>query len=165
VKASARGAWTAEVRRIYEPAGERRARAEEQLARSAFPNVKVTAIEVSDPHDIEKPFVTRIAASATGFASPSGAGLHFSPFGQRQSYVEAYAQLSQRSLPERLPAPLQSSIVTELELPSGWSATLPEGVHESGPQGSYEISYAREPGKVVSRLSLTLNGGLLRALC
>jgi hypothetical protein len=123
--------------------------------------VRVTAVEVSDPHDIERPFVTQIAASATGFASQSGAGLHFSPFGQRQSYVEAYAQLSKRALPERLPAPLQSSIVTEVELPAGWTATLPEGVRESGPQGAYEVSYARTPGKVVSRLLLTLNGGLL----
>jgi tetratricopeptide (TPR) repeat protein len=161
VKASARGSWTAEYRRVYEPAGERRARAEEHLARSAFPNVKVTAIDVSDPHDIEKPFVTQIVASATGFAFPSGAGLRFSPFGQRQSYVESYAQLSKRALPERLPSPVQTSIVAQVELPPGWTATLPEDVRESGPQGSYQVSYTHEPGKVVARLEVTLSGGLL----
>jgi len=36
VKASARGSWTAELRRVFEPADERRARAEEHLARAAF---------------------------------------------------------------------------------------------------------------------------------
>jgi hypothetical protein len=162
VKASARGSWTAELRRVYEPADERRARAEEHLARAAFPNVKVTAIDVSDPHDIEKPFVTDIAANATAFAFPSNGGLRFSPFGQRQSFVESYAQLSRRALPERLPTPSRTVIDSEVELPHGWTATLPEGARESGPQGSYEVTYAREGGKVVARLELTLNGGLLQ---
>ena len=161
VKASARGSWTAELRRVFEPADERRARAEEHLARSAFPNVKVTTIDVSDPHDIEKPFVTQIVASATGFAFPAGAGLRFSPFGERQSFVESYAQLSKRALPERLPSPQKTLIESQVELPAGWTATLPEGARESGPQGSYQVSYAREGGVVTARLELTLNGGVL----
>jgi tetratricopeptide (TPR) repeat protein len=161
VKASARGSWTAELRRAFEPPGERRARAEEHLARAAFPNIKVTSIDVTDPHDIEKPFVTQIVASATAFASPAGAGLRFSPFGQRQSFVESYAQLSRRALPERLPSPQKTVIDSQVQLPQGWTATLPEGAHESGPQGSYQVSYARDGGSVVARLELTLNGGLL----
>src|SRR5438132_1506631 len=160
-QAGARGSWTAELRRVFEPADERRARAEEHLARSAFPNVKVTNIDVSDPHDIEKPFVTQIVASATGFAFPAGAGLRFSPFGERQSFVESYAQLSKRALPERLPSPQKTLIESQVELPAGWTATLPEGARESGPQGSYQVSYAREGGLVTARLELTLNGGLL----
>src|SRR5205085_4292660 len=58
VTASAHGSWTAEMRRTFESPDERRARAEEQLAHLAFPNVKVTDVQVSDPHDIEKPFET-----------------------------------------------------------------------------------------------------------
>ena len=108
------------------------------IARSAFPNVKVTNIDVSDPHDIEKPFVTQIVASAADFASPKGAGLRFSPFGQRQSFVESWAQLSKRVLPERLPSPQKTVIEAQVELPKGWTATLPEGARETGPQGSYE---------------------------
>jgi len=161
VKASARGSWTAEVRRIFEPADERRARAEESLSRAAFPNVKVTAVDVSDPHDIERPFETRMSATAPAFASPAGGGLRFSPFGQRQSFVESYAQLSQRSLPERLPLPQRTVIEAEVQLPAGWTATLPEGAKESGPQGAFDISYARQEGKVSARLELTLNGGVL----
>ncbi|MGZ6143660.1 MAG: DUF3857 domain-containing protein, partial [Myxococcales bacterium] len=161
VKASARGSWTAELRRVFEPADERRARAEENLARAAFPNVKVSAIDVSDPHDIEKPFTTQIVASASGFAFPSGAGLRFSPFGQRQSFVESYAQLSRRSLPERLPYPQRTVLESQVTLPSGWTATLPEGARESGPQGSYQVTYAREGATVTARLELTLNGGTL----
>ncbi|TMA29017.1 MAG: DUF3857 domain-containing protein [Deltaproteobacteria bacterium] len=162
VKASARGSWTAELRRAFEPADERRARAEENLARSAFPNVKVTAVEVSDPHDIERPFQTQISASAPAFAAPTPAGLRFSPFGQRQSFVESYAQLSRRSLPERLPLPQRTVIEAEVQLPAGWTAILPEGAQESGPQGAFAIRYAREEGKVSARLELTLNGGLLQ---
>ena len=162
LRGSARGPWTAELRRAFEPADERRRRAEEQLARAAFPNVKVTQVTVSDPHDIEKPFETQITASASGFAIPTGSGLRFSPFGQRQSFVEALAQLSQRALPERLPYPQRILIESQVELPSGWGATLPEGARESGPQGSYEVTYARAAGKVAAKLSLTLNGGLLQ---
>jgi hypothetical protein len=162
VTASARGSWTAELRRIFEPADERRVRAEEHLARAAFPNVKVTTVDVSDPHDIERPFETRLSATAPAFASPAGAGLRFSPFGQRQSFVESYAQLSRRSLPQRLPVPQRMSIEAEVKLPLGWTATLPEGARESGPQGSFEVKYARDGAKVTARLELTLNGGLLQ---
>ncbi|HTO98921.1 MAG TPA: DUF3857 domain-containing protein [Myxococcales bacterium] len=162
VKASARGSWTAELRRVFEPAGERKARAEEQLARAAFPNVKVTAVDVSDPHDIEKPFETQITATATRFAYPKGGGLQFVPFGQRQSFVEAYAQLSRRSLPQRLPLAQRTVIESEVELPAGWDATTPDGARESGPQGAYQIEYGSSGGKIVARLTLTLNGGLLQ---
>jgi Tfp pilus assembly protein PilF len=162
VKASARGSWTAELRRVFEPADERRARAEEQLARAAFPNVKVTEVDVSDPHDIEKPFETQITATAARFAYPKGSGLQFVPFGQRQSFVETYAQLSRRSLPQRLPLAQRTVIESEVELPAGWAATMPDGVRESGPQGAYEIGYESSGGKISARLTLTLNGGLLQ---
>ncbi|TMA89799.1 MAG: DUF3857 domain-containing protein [Deltaproteobacteria bacterium] len=164
VTGSARGAWTAELRRIFESADERQARAQEQLSRAAFPNVKVTAVAVSDPHDIEKPFETRITATATGFANPKDGGLQFGPFGHRQSFVEAYAQLSKRSLPQRLPLAQRTVIESQIELPAGWTATMPETAREAGPQGSYEIAYTREAAKIVARLTLTLNGGVLQPL-
>jgi len=162
VRASTRGAWTAELRRVYEPPDERRARAEEQLARAAFPTVKVTSVDVSDPRDIEKPFETRITATAQGFASPKAGGLQFVPFGQRQSFVEAYAQLSKRSLPQRLPSAQRTVIESRVELPQGWTASLPEGARETGPQGAYEVAYAKDGGEIVARLTVTLNGGLLQ---
>jgi hypothetical protein len=162
VKGSARGAWTAELRRMFEPADERRARAEEHLARAAFPNVKVTAVKVSDPRDIEQPFETQITATATGFAYPKGPGLQFVPFGQRQSFVEAYAQLSKRSLPQRLPLAQRTTIESRIELPQGWTALLPEGARETGPQGAYEIAYTKDEGRIVARMTLTLNGGVLQ---
>jgi tetratricopeptide (TPR) repeat protein len=162
VKASARGAWTAELRRVFEPADERRARAEEHLARAAFPNVKVTSVSVSDPHDIEKPFETDISGTATAFAYPKGSGLQFVPFGHHQSFVEAYAQLSKRLLPQRLPLAQRTVIESRIELPEGWTAALPEGTREAGPQGAYEIAYSHDEGDIVARLTLTLNGGVLQ---
>ena len=122
----------------------------------------MTQVTVSDPHDIEKPFETQITATATGFAYATATGLRFSPFGQRQSFVESLAALSQRALPERLPYPQRMVIESEVQLPDGWTATLPEGAQESGAQGSFEVRYAREEGKVTARLSLILNGGLLQ---
>jgi hypothetical protein len=162
VKGSAQGAWTAELRRVFEPADERQARAQEQLARVAFPNVKVTAVSVSDPHDIEKPFETEITATASGFGSPKGGGLQFAPFGHRQSFVETYAQLSKRSLPQRLPLAQRTVVEADVELPAGWTAAVPEAARESGPLGDYEITYRRTEGRIVARLALTLNGGVLQ---
>jgi tetratricopeptide (TPR) repeat protein len=162
VNAHARGTWTAELRRTYEPAAERKKRAEEQLARAVLPNLKVTAIDVSDPHDIEKPFETKLEATANEFAHKSGRGLTFAPFGQKQSFVEAYAQLSTRMLPEQLPAPQKTVIESQIELPRGWSAMLPKGAQEEGPQGAFRVSYALEQGKVTARLELTLKGGKLQ---
>src|SRR5262249_30680583 len=75
----ARGSWTAELRRVYEPAAERKQRAEEQLSRGLIPNLKISAVDVSDPHDIEKPFQTRVSATATEYAHKSGRGLTFAP--------------------------------------------------------------------------------------
>ena len=103
-----------------------------------------------------------MSASAPAFAAQVAGGLRFSPFGQRQSFVESYAQLSRRSLPERLPLPQKTVIEAEVHLPAGWTATLPEGTKESGPQGSFEVAYARQEGKVSARLELTLNGGMLQ---
>jgi len=162
ITASAQGSWTAELRRSLESPDDRRARAEEQLARAAFPNVKVTDVQISDPHAIEKPFETTLAATAPAFGLPGAVGLRFAPFGQRQSFVEAYAQLSTRALPQRLPAPQKTVIEAQIELPRGWTATLPEGTHETSPQGAYEIRYSKGDGKVTARLELTLQGGLLQ---
>src|SRR3989442_12582100 len=88
VTGSARGAWTAELRRIFESADERQARAQEQLSRAAFPNVKVTAVAVSDPDDIEKPLETRIPATATRVANPKDGGLQLRPLGPRHTFAE-----------------------------------------------------------------------------
>src|SRR5207237_6977073 len=102
-----------------------------------------------------------ITATATGFANAKGVGLQFGPFGHRQSFVEAYAQLSKRSLPQRLPLAQRTVIESQIELPPGWTATMPEGAREAGPQGAYEIAYTREAAKIVPRQTLTLNGGVL----
>ena len=162
MQASAQGSWTAELRRTFESKDERRLRAEEHLARAAFPNVKVTDVEVSDPQDIEKPFETKMAAHAPAFALAVGTGLRFSPFGRRHSFVESWAQLSTRNLPQRLPAPQRTVVEAEIELPQGWTATLPAGERGASPQGAYEITYAQQGGKVTARLELTLQGGLLQ---
>ena len=156
---SNRGPWTAELRRTFESPDERRARAEEQLARAAFPGVKVTAVEVSDPHDIERPFTARFQADAPGFATLSSGGLRFSPLGQQRSYVESYAQLSRRTLPQRLPAPQRLTVSTEVELPRGFRATLPKDAAEQAPQGSWSLRYAEEDGKVTSSLVIEMKGG------
>ena len=157
--ASARGPWTAELRRTFESPDERRARAEEQLARAAFPGVKVTEVEVSDPHDIERPFTARFKADAPAFATLSAGALRFSPFGQQRSYVESYAQLSRRALPQRLPAPQRLTVSAEVELPRGFRAALPNDASEEAPQGSWSIKYAGGEGKVTASLTLELKGG------
>ena len=156
---SARGPWTAELRRTFESPDERRARAEEQLARAAFPGMKVTAVEVSDPHDIERPFTARFKASAPAFATATAGALRFSPFGQQRSYVESYAQLSRRALPQRLPAPQRLTVSAEVELPGGWRAVLPQDASEDAPQGNWSVKYALGEGKVTARLELELKGG------
>ena len=53
-------------------------------------------------------------------------------------------------------------IESKVELPAGWSAVMPDGARETGPQGAYEIAYALEGGRIVARMTLTLNGGLLQ---
>src|SRR5229473_1556963 len=159
--ASARGPWTAELRRTFESPDERRARAEEQLARAAFPGVKVTEVEVSDPHDIERPFTARFKADAPAFATLSAGALRFSPFGQQRSYVESYAQLSRRALPQRLPAPQRLTVSAEVELPRGFRAALPQDASEEAPQGSWSIKYAGGEGKVTASLTLELKGGMV----
>jgi hypothetical protein len=161
-QAKARGSWTAELRRVFEPAAERKARAEEQLSRGLIPNLKITAVDVSDPHDIEKPFETRVSATVNEYAHREGGGLTFAPFGQRQSFVESYAQVSKRALPQQLPVPQRTVIDAEVELPHGWAATLPQGAQEEGPEGAYSVSYRKDGGKVFARMELTLKGGTLQ---
>jgi transglutaminase-like putative cysteine protease len=163
IDGKARGTWTAELRRSYESPDSRRRLAEERLARSAFPGVKVTSVEVSDPHEIEKPFETRFVAQLSTFATLDVAGkLRFRPFGQQTSYVESYASLSSRALPQRFSSPYSNKLRYAIELPAGFTATLPEGANESSPQGSYDLRYKLDGGRVVAELSVTLRGGLLQ---
>jgi len=158
----ARGSWTAELRRAYEPAAERKAHAEEQLSRGLLPNLKVVAIDVSDPHDIEKPFETRVSATAHEYGHKAGRGLSFAPFGQKQSFVESYALLSKRALPQQLPVPQRTVVEAQVELPQGWTAAIPYGAQEEGPQGTYSVSYQVTGSKVVARMELILKGGTLQ---
>jgi len=157
--AKASGPWTAELRRAFESPDERRARAEDQLSRAAFPGVKVTDVEVSDPHDIEKPFTARFKASAPAFAVLSGSALRFSPFGQQRSYVDAYAQLSRRTLPQRLPTPQRLTVQADVELPRGFSAAVPADASETAPQGAWSVKYTAGEAKVTASLELELKGG------
>jgi hypothetical protein len=157
--AKASGPWTAELRRAFESPDERRARAEDQLGRSAFPGIKVTEVEVSDPHDIERPFTARFKASAPAFAVLSGSALRFSPFGQQRSYVDSYAQLSQRNLPQRLPTPQKMTLLSDVELPGGFSAAVPADASEAAPEGAWSVKYTLADGKVTARLELELKGG------
>jgi len=163
IATSAQGSWTPELRRVYESPDERRAHAEESLARLAYPGIKVESIEVSDPHQIEKPFTTRVQATLPAFAARAGLSLRFSPLGQRQSFVEAYAQLSQRALPERLPAPQKTTLSAEVELPAGWLATLPEPVQEKSAQGWFSLTYLKSETGLAARLELEMTGGQLKA--
>ena len=95
----------------------------------------------------------------TGYASSSGAGLRFAPFGQQRSYVESYAQLSRRALPQRLPSAQTFTVGAEIDLPSGWSAVLPVDSQETGPHGRYSLHYTKDGGKVTARLEIELRGG------
>ena len=121
--------------------------------------MKVTDVEVSDPHDIEKPFTARFKASAPAFAVLSGSALRFSPFGQQRSYVDAYAQLSRRTLPQRLPTPQRLTVQADVELPRGFSAAVPADASETAPQGAWSVKYTAGEAKVTARLELELKGG------
>ena len=67
-------------------------------------------------------------------------------------------------MPERLPVPQRTVVESTVALPAGWSATLPEGAHELGPQGEYTVAWSQQDGKVTARLELSLNGGLLKPM-
>ncbi len=163
IDGKARGTWTAELRRSYESPDTRRRLAEERLARAAFPGVKVTSVEVSDPHEIEKPFETKFAAQLATFAALDGSGrLRFHPFGQRSGYVESYASLSSRLLPERFSSPHSSVLRYAIVLPEGYAATVPEDAVESGPEGSYAVRYKLDGTSVVAELTVSLRGGRLQ---
>jgi hypothetical protein len=161
VSGSARGSWTAELRRAFESPDERRLRAEEQLSRGAYPGVKVLEAEVSDPRDIESAFRTRFAAEVPAFAATRAGGLHFSPFGQRQSFVEAWASLSRRLLPQQLPLPQKTQLTARVAVPAGYTVSLPAGSEEKSPQGAWSVRYEREVEEVLAHLSLELGGGTL----
>ncbi|HEY2027748.1 MAG TPA: hypothetical protein VGH20_00950, partial [Myxococcales bacterium] len=58
--------------------------------------------------------------------------------------------------------PQRTVIETDVELPRGWGATVPESAHEEGPEGAYTVSYRKDGAKVTARLELTLRGGTLQ---
>jgi transglutaminase-like putative cysteine protease len=157
-----RGVHAPGSRRAFEAADERKTHAEEQLAAGAFPGVKVTEVEVSDPLAIEGPFTLRLLARAPSFAARGERGaLRFGPFGQRQALVEQIAPLSKRALPLRMPEGSRVAFESHVRLPPGYKATLPEDASGEGPQGRWTLRYSLEAGVVSSSLELELKGGLL----
>jgi tetratricopeptide (TPR) repeat protein/transglutaminase-like putative cysteine protease len=157
-----RGVHAPGSRRTYEAPDERKTHAEEQLAQGAFPGVKVTEVEVSDPLAIEAPFTLRLQARAPSFAARGERGaLRFGPFGQRQALVEQLAPLSKRALPLRMPEANRVAFESRVRLPAGYKATLPEDASGEGPQGRWKLRYSLEAGVVHSSLELELKGGLL----
>ena len=157
------GAWTPPLRQAFESPDERKQRAEELLSRGSFPGVKVTAVEASDPLALEQPFALKLSALVPSFAVPgAGGSLRLAPFGRRPRTAEAWAQLSRRVLPLKLPAAQTTSVEHHLELPAGLVPRLPEPLAEQGPFGSWSVGYALEgPGgnTVVARLTQELTGG------
>ena len=89
----------------------------------------------------------------------SGSALRFSPFGQQRSYVDAYAQLSRRTLPQRLPTPQRLTVQADVELPRGFSAAVPADASETAPQGAWSVKYTAGEAKVTASLELELKGG------
>jgi hypothetical protein len=85
--------------------------------------------------------------------------LRFSPFGQQRSYVESYAQLSRRTLPQQLPTPQRLTVTTEVELPRGFSVSAPQDTAAEARQGAWSVKYAVADGKLTARLELELKGG------
>ena len=162
IDGKARGTWTAELRRQFESPDTRQRLAEEQLGRAAFPGIKIVKVDVSDPHDIESPFQTKFSALMAGFATSDGGKLRFRPFGQRGSYVEAYASLSKRLLPQRFSAPHSQQLRYEIELPKGFTATLPEDLSEESPQGTFKVNYKRDGSRVTADLLVQIRGGSLQ---
>ena len=158
-----RGVHAPGSRRAYEAADERKTHAEEQLAQGAFPGVKVTEVEVSDPLAIEAPFTLRLQARAPSFAARGVRGaLRFGPFGQRQALVEQLAPLSKRALPLLMPEASRVAFESQVRLPAGYKATLPEDASGEGPQGRWKLHYSIDAGVVSSSLELELKGGLLQ---
>jgi cellulose synthase operon protein C len=158
-----RGVRAPEARRSYEAADERKARAEEQLAHGPFPGVKVESVQVSDPLAIERPFELQFSAKVPAFAARGeGGALRFVPFGQRQALVESLLSLSKRALPLQLPEAATASFSSEIRLPAGYTAALPEGAAGEGPQGRWSVEYAQEAGVVKAQLRLELRGGILK---
>lgn len=162
--ARSRGAWTAELRRTFESPDERRTKAEEYLARGAWPGVKVTGVQASDPLALEAPFELRFEARLPSFGTPlPGGRMRFNPFGQRPRAVESWAQLSRRTLPMRLPPAQRTTVESRVILPPGVRVELPPPAVGEGPQGRWSVSYAQETGAVVARLTTELVGGQIGA--
>jgi hypothetical protein len=117
-------------------------------------------VEVSVPLALEQPFALKVAARLPSFATPGDSGvLKLAPFGKRPRTVEAWAQLSRRLLPLKLPYARTTSVEHRISLPEGLLARLPEPLEERGPFGSWTVRYALDGAVVVAQLTQVLPGG------
>ena len=144
------GLGAPDYRRGYESKDNRKERFEQSYSK-AFPGLRCTKFEMSDPAALESTVTTAFAASVPGFAAADGPALRFTPFGQAPRYVESYAPLSKRGHAVVLAYPWKNRFAYEVSLPAAFGhATLPEPAHAETPFGSYRIAYRLDGARVVA---------------
>jgi tetratricopeptide (TPR) repeat protein len=118
-----------------------------------FPGASVRALDVGDLTAIEAPVRYTFELTAPGFAKRDGDALIVLPLGQRKSYVETLAPLSERSLPLELWLASTRATTYRVALPEGFVVDgLPSPVELDTPL----VHFARRCEQVDGRVELAI---------
>lgn len=160
---SVRGLPAPGYRRAYASPNGRKASFEQAMARS-YPGITVNRLDVSDVTRIEEDVRLEYGLSVPAYAERRGDGLlAFTPFGEGQSHVEAFAPVSTRRHDLLLRHVWRNEFRHVIELPEGWTArSLPPSASVESPFGVATVQVEEEPGRLIFTGALSLSQPRIR---
>ena len=147
-----------EWREHYQAAGDRRERYEKAW-NARLPGAHVTAVEMPDIGDRERPVEVRAEVEAPRLGRPAGGAAWALPATARESELaRSYARLSSRRYDLVLAYPWEQQETFQYELPKGWRAQrLPATRKLETPFGQFELSAEADGGKVTVTTHLVVS--------
>lgn len=148
-KSTVTGQHAPEYRRAYQAPATRKATFEQGWAQT-FPGLKVKAMTISEPSQLDSDVKLGFELQVPRYAEVLPQGLRFFPFGSGRTYTQAYAPLAERKFDLVMSGPWVNTFTFRYELPRGLAVTeLPPEVREDTPFGRLRMRHRVEDGKLV----------------
>ncbi|MDE0554550.1 MAG: transglutaminase-like domain-containing protein, partial [Candidatus Poribacteria bacterium] len=129
-----------------------------------FPGIQIEWWRMSDPGDLNNvPVEIHLGFQVRNYARPSGNSMLLPlPIDEFAAYAETFAN-EHRTYSLDFGYPMQIEKIISIQIPEGWTAVLPEDVHQTIEIAELRRQYRQVENVITYRLVFTLKNRILRA--
>ena len=136
----------------------------EKTMNELFPGAKVTAMDIENLKEPERPLVTRAEFRAPGICRAEAGAIELPALVSPTRYQKIFSPFQQRRFDLQLAPPWSVEWTVHVAIPEGFQlAKLPELNTVESPFGLARISFSREKKNIVVRASFRLNQNRIKA--